>query len=479
MKRRVLLKSAAAGIATAATHSLSHASTCFHEPDPVTINDFSGLNPVIVSEEVRPETVEELQQAVEKWEGPLSIGGGRFSMGGQVAAPHSLHIDMRGLDNVVSYLPEERVIRVQAGTTWRSIQDRIDPLDQSVKIMQSFSNFTVGGSLSVNCHGRYVGRGPLVNSVRALQLLLPDGRLVEASRTENNDLFRAVIGGYGGLGIVTEVELDLEDNCRIERRVKKISIDEYPEWFAKNVLENQQVVLHNADLTPPDFDQPKAISWVRTERQLTDDRRLVPRGLNYSTERNAIWAVSELPGGDMVRSALERSILDNLPMVVWRNFEASKDTASVEPRSRAHSTYVLQEYFIPVKNFQSFTAAMAVILKNPQTGAINVSIRHAPADTTSLLSWAPVEVFCFVLYYKQRVTDSAHRDVESWTRELIEAALSNEGRYYLPYRLHATLDQFRRAYPEANDFEALKRRVDPQNRMRNLLWDRYLASSAP
>jgi FAD/FMN-containing dehydrogenase len=166
-------------------------------------------------------------------------------------------------------------------------------------------------------------------------------------------------------------------------------------------------------------------------------------------------------------------------MVVWRNFEASKDTASVEPTPRTQSTYVLQEYFIPVKNFQSFTAAMAGILKNPQTGAINVSIRHAPADTTSLLSWAPVEVFCFVLYYKQRVTDSAHRDVELWTRELIEAALSNEGRYYLPYRLHATLDQFRRAYPEANDFAALKRRVDPQNRMRNLLWDRYLSSSAP
>ncbi|MCU0709855.1 MAG: FAD-binding oxidoreductase [Pirellula sp.] len=478
MKRRLLLKSAAAGIAAAATHSLSQA-TCAQEPGNVTVNDFSGLNPVVVSGEVRPSTVEELKQAIERWEGPLSIGGGRFSMGGQVAAPHSLHVDMRGLDRVVSYLPEQHVIRVQAGITWRSIQDCIDRLDQSVKIMQSFSNFTVGGSLSVNCHGRYVGRGPLVNSVRALQLLLPDGRLVEASRTENADLFRAVIGGYGGLGIVTEIELDLEDNCRIERRVKKVSVEEYPDWFAKNILQSQQVVLHNADLTPPDFDQPKAISWVRTERRLTDDRRLVPRGLNYATERNAIWAVSELPGGDTVRSTVERSILDRLPMVVWRNFEASKDTASVEPTPRTQSTYVLQEYFIPVKNFQSFTAAMAGILKNPQTGAINVSIRHAPADTTSLLSWAPVEVFCFVLYYKQRVTDSAHRDVELWTRELIEAALSNEGRYYLPYRLHATLDQFRRAYPEANDFAALKRRVDPQNRMRNLLWDRYLSSSAP
>jgi len=31
--------------------------------------------------------------------------------------------------------------------------------------MQSYANFTVGGSLSVNVHGRYVNQGPLILSV--------------------------------------------------------------------------------------------------------------------------------------------------------------------------------------------------------------------------------------------------------------------------------------------------------------------------
>jgi FAD/FMN-containing dehydrogenase len=120
---------------------------------------------------------------------------------------------------------------------------------------------------------------------------------------------------------------------------------------------------------------------------------------------------------------------------------------------------------------------MAAILRTRRSGALNVSIRHAPADTTSMLPWAPVEVFCFVLYYKQRVTASASRVVEAWTRELVEAALRNGGRYYLPYRLHATQDQFARAYPEASRFAALKKKVDPRNRLRNLLWDRYLVGA--
>jgi len=161
-------------------------------------------------------------------------------------------------------------------------------------------------------------------------------------------------------------------------------------------------------------------------------------------------------------------------VVVWRNYEASLDTAALEPRTRAISTYVLQEYFIPVANFLPFVRAMGKILRERDTGALNVSIRHSPADQTTLLPWAPVEVFCFVLYYKQRVTRTASVAVEKWTRELVDAALDHGGRYYLPYRLHPTRAQFDRAYPEARQYAELKRRVDPANRLRNMLWNRYL-----
>lgn len=45
---------------------------------------------------------------------------------------------------------------------------------------------------------------------------------------------------------------------------------------------------------------------------------------------------------------------------------------------------------------------------------------------------------------------------------------------YLPYQLHATPEQFRRAYPRAAEFVALKRRLDPTNKFRNELLDKYL-----
>jgi FAD/FMN-containing dehydrogenase len=426
-----------------------------------------------VARERRPRSADEVRAALREWDGPVSVGGGRFSMGGQIAFPDSLHLDLRSMKRVVRFDPAQRVIRVEAGITWRDIQDVIDPHDLSVKIMQSYSNFTVGGSVSVNCHGRYVGRGPLVNSVRALQLVTARGEVLELSRDREAELFRAAFGGYGGLGVVTEVELDLEANSRMERVIERVSLEGYPAFFREKIIRDGSVLFHNADLTPPGFDAPRALSWLRSDRPLTEPRRLVPRGLDYSINQNAIWAVTELPGGAQLRDKIERKMLDDAA-VVWRNYEASMDTASLEPRTRAISTYLLQEYFIPVARFAPFARDMARILQRHGVEALNVSIRHSPADGTALLAWAPVEVFSFVLYYKQRTHDAASAKVAAWTREMIDAVLRNGGRYYLPYRLDATREQFARAYPEARAFAALKKRIDPANRMRNLLWERYL-----
>ncbi len=284
-------------------------------------------------------------------------------MGGQIAAVDSLHLDMRAMNQVVSFDAPRRLIRVQAGMTWRDLQDVVDPRDLSVKIMQSYSNFTIGGSVSVNCHGRYLGRGPLVNSVHAVKLVTAEGEVLELTRSREPELFRAVFGGYGGLGVIAEIELELEANTRIERVVQDVALDMYPAFFREKVRPDVRIVLHNADLVPPIFGAPRAISWITTDKPLTQADRLVPRGLDYNLEKNAIWAMTELPGGNRLRESIVDRTLLQKKAITWRNHEASVDTASLEPRTRSVSTYLLQEYFIPVENFLPFAQEMARILK--------------------------------------------------------------------------------------------------------------------
>jgi hypothetical protein len=53
--------------------------------------------------------------------------------------------------------------------------------------------------------------------------------------------------------------------------------------------------------------------------------------------------------------------------------------------------------------------------------------------------------------------------------------LAAGGTYYLPYQLHATDEQFHRAYPRAREMFALKNELDPRYCLRGALWDRYYA----
>ncbi len=463
--RRGFLMATGSGLLTAA---------CSSAHNPQMVNDISQLESTRVAGVFPVTSQEDLLAALQRHRGWVSVAGGRYSMGGQTSADQAVQLNTDAYNGVVLLDPERKVVRVQAGMRWRTLQDHLDPHNLSVKVMQSFSNFSVGGSVSVNCHGRYVGAGSLASTVRAIQVVLPSGEVLETSRTQNPELFAGVLGGYGLVGIVSEVELDLADNEVMERAVQAVALADYPAWFKAEVKGRPTSVMHNADLMPPSFDAPLAITWHRSTAALTDARRLTPVGARYSTEQNLIWAASELPGGSLARQKLMVQHALQKPRVIHRNLEASLDVASLEPRTRAMSTYLLQEYFIPVRHFHRFAQAMARILTTHAVNALNVSIRHAPADTTALMRWAPEDVFCFVLYYKQRRFPWSDGLTVDWTRALVDAALACQGRYYLPYRPHATREQFLQAYPEAHQVIRLKQQVDPNMRLVNHLWQRYL-----
>jgi FAD/FMN-containing dehydrogenase len=437
------------------------------------VNDVTGLNPVSVWAISKPKTVGEVVEALSRFNGPVSIGGGHFSMGGQTASEGSLHLDMRDMNQVIAFFPQEKAIRVQAGIRWCDIQKFIDPHGLAVKIMQTYANFTVGGALGVNCHGRYMGLGPVVLSVRAITVVLADGSVHQASPSVNPEIFYGVIGGYGGIGVLVEAELSLADNVKVKRLARKMSSAEYTSHFKSKVRHFQDAVFHNADLYPPHYRKVRSVTWARTDEPTTEPRRLQQGGQSYSVNRYFVWAITETPLGKWRRGYLIDPLLYLFRKVHWRNFEAGYDVAELEPASRKFTTYVLQEYFIPVERFDEFVPKMAEILQRHRVNALNVSVRHAQQDTGTIMAWARGETFAFVLYYKQRTRDSAINRVSVWTRELIDAAISVGGSYYLPYQPHATAEQFHAAYPRAKELFALKKKLDPNSRFRNVLWDKY------
>jgi FAD/FMN-containing dehydrogenase len=242
-------------------------------------------------------------------------------MGSQIASSSGVHVDMRQFNRLIWIDPLKKRARVQSGMRWRELQTALDPLNLSVKTMQSYSNFTVGGSVSVNCHGRYIGHGSIIHSIRSLQLILSNGETIEANREKHTPLFYAAFGGYGGVGIITEIELDLDDNFTIERQAERIPLFDYADWFKEKIATDPSVLLHNADLTPPAFNSPFAVTWRRTDKKPTINSRLrSPNQINH-TFQAGIWAMSELPHGYRLRELAQKE--QEKSIVVWRNYEVS------------------------------------------------------------------------------------------------------------------------------------------------------------
>jgi FAD/FMN-containing dehydrogenase len=145
----------------------------------------------------------------------------------------------------------------------------------------------------------------------------------------------------------------------------------------------------------------------------------------------------------------------------------------------AETTDILHEYFVPRPAFAAFLANVREIVPRHAGNLLNVTVRSIEIDEDTLLRYADQPMLALVMLFQQPRNKDADNKMAAMTRDLIDAAINIKGRYYLPYRLHATVEQFQRAYPQAETFFALKRKYDPQELFQNQFYLRYGSGAAP
>jgi FAD/FMN-containing dehydrogenase len=129
----------------------------------------------------------------------VAIGGARHSMGGHTIYPDGIVLNMLPFKHT-DLDADRRILTVGAGARWSEVIPYLDPRGFSVAIMQSNNDFSIGGSISVNCHGWQHNRPPIASTVQSLRLMKADGTVVRCSRDENAELFSLVLGVMGFSG---------------------------------------------------------------------------------------------------------------------------------------------------------------------------------------------------------------------------------------------------------------------------------------
>ncbi|HWO97018.1 MAG TPA: FAD-binding oxidoreductase [Bacillus sp. (in: firmicutes)] len=443
------------------------------------VHDVSRLFPVEVKEIIKGKEEHAIIAAVKKANDqniPVSIAGKRHSQGGHIFYRDALLLDMTSYNKVLGFNEKEKTIRVQSGATWADIQQYVNPYGLSVKVMQSSNIFTVGGSLSVNAHGRDVRYGPLIETVNSFRLLKANGEIIEVSRTKEPELFSLVIGGYGLFGVILDVELQLTDNTLLKTEHRHLAYTEYVDYMKKNVLADPSYHLHIARLStapssfladmyainykqiqpavPEEYLELSEEEWVRRNKFLFGLAR------KYDWGKELLWDIQGKLYAEGESAILSRNNAMR-PEIQFLDYTSEQDTD------------ILQEYFVPMDAFVPFVDDLRSIFSKYDLNVFNVTVRYVPRNTEAALSYSTDEMLALVPIFNHGFRDQDIKTIKKATREMVDAVRKYKGTYYLTYQLYPTSEQMKTVYPKTDEFFAKKKQWDPNERFMNQFYERY------
>jgi FAD/FMN-containing dehydrogenase len=403
----------------------------------------------------------------------ISIAGAQHSMGGHTIYPDGIVLNMltynhMELDSV------NNILTIGSGALWENALEYLDKRGKSIAVMQAFSSFSVGGSISVNGHGWQKDLPPIASSVVSFTLMNENGEIINCSRSENQELFKLAIGGYGLFGIILDVKLKVVDNFALRFKYVRLSPENYVSHYKKFISENPDVnlVFGRLRISDKQFLEEATLNFF-------EKVNATPLPLQHQNEKDKETQRLVFRGsvnseyGKRLRWDLETGMNKVSKEAIYSRNELLNDHVSLIENKDPASTDLLQEYFIPESNFNQFIRDIKPILKNSEIDLLNITIRGVHKDADSYLNYARENVFGFVLLFNQKKTKQQEAAMKVLTNLLVDAALKNKGTFYLPYRLHIDREKMRKSYPQADEFFQLKRKYDPSELFNNKFYEHY------
>jgi decaprenylphospho-beta-D-ribofuranose 2-oxidase len=359
-------------------------------------------------------------------------------------------------------------VTVGGGVSLDDLMRVIVPRGFFVPVTPGTRFVTVGGAIASDIHGKnHHVDGSFGNHVERIGLLLADGSQVEASRTNDPELFWATIGGMGLTGVVLDATIRL-----LPIETSRMSVDTQRLADLDDLL---------ATMSVDDDAFRYSVAWidlVATGRNL--GRSVLTRGDHARTDqlrprdRSAPLEFGPRQLMSIPPVVPRPGVLNHLTVAAFNEvwFRSS-------PRHRVGEIQGIGAYFHPLDLVGSWNRLYG------RPGLVQYQFVVPFGEEVALrtiierVSDAGVSSFLAVLKRFGAANDAplsfprpgwtlaldmpgGGRDLDSLLHALDELVLSAGGRTYFAKDAHTTPETIRRGYPRLAEWQQVRQRVDPE-----------------
>lgn len=223
-------------------------------------------------------------------EGPVRFDGGGMSWSPLCDTSGAL-IDLSAFNGLTGFDGDAMVATIGAGTPLWEVASLLHPAGYALSNMCDTDRPTLGGALSTGTHGSGWALASLSSDIASLNLVAPDGAVLQADATDNPEVFAAGRVGLGLLGALTEVGMKVRPRFKLVKSYFVHSVDEtfrqldglaaatrHFEFFWYPY--NRNIVCKSLNETTAHAPEPRSAIAMRLRGEIPSPKSFVIRAIN-------------------------------------------------------------------------------------------------------------------------------------------------------------------------------------------------------
>jgi decaprenylphospho-beta-D-ribofuranose 2-oxidase len=377
-------------------------------------------------------------------------------------------------DRLLQFDPSTGVVRAEAGLSLKELNRVFMRRGWFTPVTPGTQLVTLGGMVASDVHGKnHHVDGCFGEHVTCVKLRLADGRIIECSDQEEPELFRATLGGMGLTGHILEVEFGMK------------TIPSPWIWQESRRMDNLDEMV--AGLKGAAADWPMTVGWIdclaKGEKLgrgiLMKGRWAVPREApeKQPGQKRHFRVPMQFPNMALCRPSMKAFNL----AYYWKHIQ--RENQGIEhPETFFYPLDTLDDWNL-IYGSRGFTQYQCVLPHAEDNGparrfldaficgggmAFLCVIKDCGAEGKGMLSF-PRRGISIAMDFPVHA-----KKTQPFVDKLNELVIAEGGRIYLTKDAFTRAEHFRRMEPRVEAFNAVRRKWDPQAKIRSALSVRLL-----